>query len=261
MTYRGIAGYKPGGESTMLSEIQRTKSDLLNGIAGIANSRKFARNTVIFTLQDGTECLKYHDTTIVTKRPDGTTVLNSGGFHTRTTKERIREFAHVDIYQKNGVWYMSDGSAFYDGIVVKTKTPGEEYSGKTTILSEKKPVNDSAVNEMKKQIRNYCLLITPENIPKPEAGDCFFCRTTDSGKTLGDATNNHAHLLSHLEEGYVVGSLIVNALKESHYPPTSWGFLYHEATLNKDGGNSLKDIRKVVSQYLQRRLIPGIAVR
>jgi hypothetical protein len=236
----------------------------LKGIEGVVYSRKVARNTVLFRLQDGTECLKYHDTIVVKKSPDGTTTLNSGGFRTMTTKERIREFAHVYISQKNNVWYMSDGSAFYDGVVVKTKTPGETYQGKTVILSKVRPVNETAVKQMRARIAKYVALITPTNLPHPSSGDCWYCSMTEvrTGRPMGELGPDYTHLITHMKEGYIVGSLIVNALKESGHPPTAWGFMYHEAALNKSGKNyNLQDIRRAVSKYLQKRLLPGVMVR
>jgi len=42
-------------------------------------------------------------------------------------------------------------------------------------------------------------------------------RDTITGKPLGDITRNNDHLLSHIKEGYIMGSLIYNALIYSGY--------------------------------------------
>lgn len=55
--------------------------------------------------------LQYHDTDVVTFRPDGGMVLNSGGWHTVTTKERIN-WCLPDgfrLSQVKRVWYITVG--------------------------------------------------------------------------------------------------------------------------------------------------------
>lgn len=43
---------------------------------------------------------------------------NSCGWHTPTTKSRLNALG-ADIYQKDGVWYHSDGSEFVDEDITK----------------------------------------------------------------------------------------------------------------------------------------------
>ena len=63
--------------------------------------------------------VRLHYTNVVTIHPNGTYTLRSGGWQTVTTKRRINQFSPVGIYQKDFVWYMPDGSEFFDGIIVK----------------------------------------------------------------------------------------------------------------------------------------------
>lgn len=179
------------------------------------------------------------------------------------TKERISEYGGVFITQKNGIWYMPGGSAFYDGIQVRvapTIEPGE-YQRRVTIVSEVKQSNDAVVKAMKKRIVKYAALITKDNLPAPQSGDCWFClMKTQTGQTLGDSTKDTDHLLSHLDEGYVVGSLIFNAMKEDGLSDEQMGFWYHMG--RKDGQSfALARIRKLVVKYLQHRLLVDINVR
>lgn len=66
--------------------------------------------------------------------------------------------------------------------------------------------------------------------------------------------------MSHLKEGYVNGSLIVNAMHESGYSDDQIGIFYHAVKIANNRG-MLDSIRRAVAKYLQRRLIPGIAVK
>jgi hypothetical protein len=247
----------------MLEMSQLTKKELLQGVEGVISSKKLARNTVSYRLADGTECIKYHDTVVIKKSPDGVVTLNSGGFHTVTTKSRFSEYGYIEISQKNGIWYMPDGSAYYDGIQV-TVSPinnPKTYRRDIVIVSEVKQSNDAVVKAMKKRIVKYAALITKDNLPAPQSGDCWFClMKTQTGQTLGDSTKDTDHLLSHLDEGYVVGSLIFNAMKEDGLSDEQMGFWYHMG--RKDGQSfALARIRKLVVKYLQRRLLVDINVR
>lgn len=51
--------------------------------------------------------LKYHHTDVVTYSPEGMT-LESGGWRTTTTKERMNRFSHANIWTRNWLWYVDD---------------------------------------------------------------------------------------------------------------------------------------------------------
>lgn len=232
----------------MMSALQMTKADVLKDEINVASSRKAGRNTVIFSLTDGTEICKYVNTHVSTKKPDGTVVLQSGGYRSQTTKERIWMHSGVGISQIKGVWYMPDGSLFYDGIILKGR---EVISAK--IMPTK--ANNKAIAEMKKKIKAYVELITPSNFPKPKTGDCFFCMGKEVGTdaNLGDITKNTDHLLDHLKDGYIVGSLLVNALKEDGMDDRAVGHTYSMPEIR------LWQVHRAVTRYLTRRLLPGVA--
>jgi hypothetical protein len=59
-----------------------------------------------------------HGTNVVVIYPDDTVMLNSGGWHTHTTKKRINQYSPVQVYQKNYEWYLKDGTPFEDRMVV-----------------------------------------------------------------------------------------------------------------------------------------------
>lgn len=49
--------------------------------------------------------VRYQNTDVVMIRPDNTYRLNSGGWRTKTTKDRINSFSPCSISQTNGMWY------------------------------------------------------------------------------------------------------------------------------------------------------------
>lgn len=62
--------------------------------------------------------VRYHDTDVVIIRPDGTFRLNSGGWRTSTTKNRINDvLPNCLISQKRHTWHVTDG-IFYDRMLI-----------------------------------------------------------------------------------------------------------------------------------------------
>jgi len=113
------------------------------------------------------------------------------------------------IRQEKGVWYIStDGwetqSVYYDGVTVKD---GQVLNPQADPSAE--------YNRVKKLIEDYIKAaktqIKVNGIPEPSAGDCWIC------KWLHDPNEPPDCLLSHLEEKYLHGTLIYNALKERGY--------------------------------------------
>ena len=102
---------------------------------------------------------------------------------------------------------------------------------------------------MLRKIKKYVDLITEDNLPIPNNGDCWYClMTTDKDKkTLGDAFGDTSHLISHLEEGYVVGSLLVNAMREAGYRGEQISFHYQLKMVDA--------FKRALKKYLIKRLI------
>jgi len=197
----------------------RTKQELLSGIKpGYITSKKIARNTVKVTYPDNTVIIRYWDTDVVTINPDKSIVLNSGGYATKTTKTRIEENTKIRIAQRNNIWYIirnihqypenkDFGSLplFYDGITI---------SDKGSIISGLKITPDNTVKQFRKDLKKLVDKVTKDNIPLPDSGDCWICKFDLSAKK---ATSDH--LISHVKEGYMHGSLIWLCLDLSGFKP------------------------------------------
>lgn len=108
------ANYTKG--KIMINEIRRTKL-------------RYKTNEIIYS--NGAKAIEHHNTDIVTFLPDGDIVLNSGGWYSKTTKERINDaigqFGH--IVQRDFKWYYigrsadeSDKVDYYDGMVISGQT-------------------------------------------------------------------------------------------------------------------------------------------
>jgi len=187
-----------------------TKKQIMENVNSnmVQTSKIVANNTVQWLDKDNVEHIRFHFTDVIIN--DGKKIiLNSNGHKTKTTRERLNDFQPVvNISQKNSVWYCNTihhkDVIFYDGIT---------FDVEGHLLSENKENLEKEYKDLNKKIKTYCDgLKALEELPKPSTGDCFYCQFDPNfGK------HNIDHLLSHLEEKYFMGSLIVKALTESGY--------------------------------------------
>ncbi len=84
-----------------------------------ASRRKIGNNTYATIQPDGSVAIILHATPVVTIHPDDGVTINSGGWRTSTTRNRINKYSPVKVYQKNHQWYFDDGSEFEDGMFFK----------------------------------------------------------------------------------------------------------------------------------------------
>lgn len=216
------------------------------------------RNT--FERQENNETIiRLHGTDIVRKYADGRVVLNSAGWKTVTTKDRMNDHlpAGFQLYSDKGHWYVRKGSwgdkdapaaEYFDGMSIPDDVLTPKRKSKSTATKEE---------ALRKQIRKFvCDVPLKGPFPVPSSGDCWLCmmKTTKSGEknrfyplrsghTLGDAMGDNSHILEHVKERYLHGSLIVNALEWAGYsnPQT----IYHMGL----GAN----IRRALKRYLYRQ--------
>ncbi len=207
------------------------------------------RNTFEFFNGDD-RVIRLHNTDIVTFKPNGKIILNSEGYKTVTTKDRMNDVLNqkgFSIYQLKGIWYVShrqealykvNSVPYYDGIVIPDCFKDDKLVKKANKV-EKQEL------KLRKDILNFSKLITKDNIPVPSSGDCWYCcLRTDDNQYLGQATGNTDHLLQHIKEGYMHGSLIYNACK----------FVgYREPQFIMRLGN-VTSLRSAVKRYLYAQL-------
>lgn len=153
--------------------------------------------------------IRHHETDILTFRESGEIVLDTSGYRSMTTKERLNillENYGYRITQENRLWTIAghgEKVMFSDGMVI-------QKNGKLKVTGAKLQVKK--LTTIKRKIDKYCKTFIEElyagKIDKPGAGDCFICQFT--GGNHGD---NH-HLEEHIREKYYVPSLLVRAMKE-----------------------------------------------
>ena len=170
--------------------------------------RKLANNTYLVIRDDDGYGIRLHDTEVVIHYPDHIT-LDSGGWRTVTTKQRMNAFSPISVHQERGIWY-ANGETYQDGIAF--------YSdGKVTGAGE----DPKAMIRLGKQInafsKAYALEFLEGNIPAPGTGDCWHC--------LLFPGQDASHIQSHLEEKYYVPSMLSNMFEAGTLAPIAKDFI------------------------------------
>lgn len=249
------------------------------------DSRKVGNNTYKVRRDDAI-AIRLHQTDVVTVFPDDSIKLDSGGWRTVTTKERMNAWLPTPwhLWTEKGVWYLgrrSDDTYLYaDGIVI-------EADGTVIGAIPHDPDYDKLVNQLKKRVREYAALYVEHlPLPAPGSGDCWYCLMRDeNGVTMGDFSGKHDrpdvreilsiinagdaevtgnHLIGHIIEGYVVPSLAYNALKEFGASQVEWWTAFSPEFYEAGGwGDSMHDhmkreIAKHVYKYVIRRFGFGV---
>lgn len=181
--------------------------------------RKVTHNTYLIRRSEGI-ALRLHDTDIVTYLPGGDIILNSGGWQTVTTKQRMNAYTDAMIGSTKGVWSVSWGSeshGFADGMVLH---PDGSVTGAADLRD--KAAENAARN---KAIATFVGGITPERIVtafENTGGDCYYCR-------IGAETTQCVAL--HVEEDYFHGHLALRAVEAKGFPnpPLIMDVVYREA--------------------------------
>jgi hypothetical protein len=183
-------------------------------------SRKAANNTVV-RIENETAIIRLHETDIVTIKQNGNAILNSGGWQTVTTKERINRYTSAGISQRNSIWYMRDGSLFYDGIEINAN--GYPIKPKMPEKHEREMVT------IKKQAKQYAHAFVEKlqagEIGLPSGGDCWGCYFALNNSKNDPQPMGVQHLYDHIKDQYFVPSLLVNAAHDAGYQDFQVGLM------------------------------------
>lgn len=221
--------------------------------------KRVYNNTVRYLRPDGVECIRLHHTDIVLKHPDGCCELHTGGWRTVTTKARLNAYSPARVYSERGQWYVA-GVPFFDGIRVDRN--GVVLNGGKKADREAKRVEKLAAS-----INAFCKRLDKlKALPAPELGDCFICQACKErpgvlrfnsieGQSGPEGFGGSDHLLSHIKEGYLHGSLIMNALAWAGYRDP--GFIWAMDAEDVKRGRKPEHVKRALRRYLRRKLGVG----
>lgn len=216
---------------------RETMRDMMQDADEAVKPHLIANNTVEYTRPDGRRVVRLHHTDILEFGGKSVT-LNTGGWKTVTTKDRLNRFqGDVQIYSKRGIWYVSNASGevpYFDGMTIRN---GRLPKGGSSEASHERA--------LAKSISAYCkkLSLLPK-LPEPNGGDCWGCAMQDkNGKTFMGSDC----LREHLREKYIHGSLIVNAMRWAGYQDAAIGMAYQ-------GVFPRSSVTSAVRRYFRRNL-------
>lgn len=87
---------------------------------GSKTSRKIDNNTYLEKYSDREyAAVRLHSTEVVRYFPNGDIQLNSGGYRTVTTKDKLNVFSPARVYQRDFSWFVNEGEKFQDNIVIR----------------------------------------------------------------------------------------------------------------------------------------------
>jgi hypothetical protein len=230
--------------------------------------RPIENNTRIIQIDDGTIGIKLHDTFVIKyysnvlsgiKVHEGDTIqLNSGGWKTVTTRDRINRFCPLNVWSEKNVMYVSALNWYRihenkrNGIKSKVyhfrdrmwfNPDGTVWVKENSEPVQLKPYNKKEEQQKRKQlkaidtfIKNYVNKLASGQMDKPGSSDCFICQfeAGDERIEMGTLTkegykpgvfNDHGdHLLNHIREKYYVPSIVFNAILSECYDSEGiWG--------------------------------------
>lgn len=162
--------------------------------------RKLANHTYLERTSADTIAVRLHATHVVIYHASGDVVLNSGGWRTSTTKDRINNYSPIRITQAAGVWYVREDLTFADHMIVKPD--GTLVGGGP---------DPGAVRRQRTKVRKFAeefvRRLRAGEIPAPSGGDCWMCLFLAQG-----GKPDPEHVRDHMAHNYFVPSLLVNAL-------------------------------------------------
>lgn len=230
--------------------------ELFNSARDPVTGKPIDNNTRLVRENDETLALTLHGHKIIYYHSDGSITLDSCGYRTRTTKERINEYTPFMIYQENFIWYVrleNKDEIFEDKMVLCP----DGKNGYIPIIENQETIYDAST-EIIKDIDKYAKKFA-EALPvgQPGSGDCWYClMVTEDMQSWGDASGEHGHLENHIYEDYFVSSLLLNAVREARW--TDFRITISGIFKGTDRAIDSSDrsaVKRAIKNYIIKRLV------
>lgn len=225
---------------------RETMREILSGVEYDRERRpKVIANNTVEYYRGGCKVIRLHHTDIIVWG-EKTCRLYTGGWQTVTTKDRLNRFmpGHGKIFSVKGQWHIAPGVPFVEGVELDATTGALVDMAK---LARKAVKVGSERTRLAKQIEGFVKKIheLPE-LPQPCNGDCWICSMFQRvepvangygpGNRTGQKVGDPSHLLEHVKEGYLHGSLLVNAMRWAGYKDEGIGIWWHMHKRDKADG-------------------------
>ncbi len=202
--------------------------------------------------------IKLHDTVIVEYSASGAITLDSGGWRTLTTRNRMNDYTDgISVQQRKHIWYVTafgdQEYLFRDGICITA-------TGAVLNTMTKEQWDEEL--KLQKEINKYAQKFADAMpVELPSSGDCWYCSMVEegTGRPWGDLSKDRDHLLSHIEEEYFVPSLALLALREAGYRDIfilQLSNMFILPDYSPSSGSVHRDaLKRALNKYLYKRLL------
>lgn len=225
------------------------------------NSKKLERNTYAEKRDNGVVAVRLHQTDIILVHADGNVRITSGGWKTKTTRERLNAYlrGYATVSAHKGIWNINQHGMGENR--VETFVDGMFLGRKAVPLS-----TERRILRLRKQIRayvdEYMKRLMAGKIKAPDGGDCWYCLMFDRDKMDGDADHIRSHIST--RERYYVSSLMYNAVSQMPSSPVmkwelqkAWNRAAGQADnpQNAEGDEwVVRELHKCLHKYILKRL-------
>jgi hypothetical protein len=208
-----------------------------------------------------------HNTEVAHVRPDGSITLNTGGWQTVTTKDRLNKVlalagGHWRVWTEKSLWmlyyYANPGVGSTDPIPSYAFADGVTVWPDGRIEGQAPEPPTKLRKAAKAYVNKLVAALLDGSLPAPDNGDCFFCRGIfgDSGERDSD------HILNHIEEGYLVPSLLANVISDNTTAIGAWprqaalAMLWHQFPKRFPSNNDViaRQVKHAVWVYIATRI-------
>ena len=222
-----ISANSPG--SATVAELRSRASRL----GEMVSSKRVANNTIEATYTNGNRVIILHETLILEFRKNGATVVNTGGYNTHTTRDRLNRFlpSPHSVRTSNGNIYIN-GTPFQN--TVKIKSDG-------TIVPDVKPTK---LLSDRKLIDRFMSHVRKNGLPSIEkSGGDPWCFNPDIGKSV---------MRDWLESLYFTRAMYRLAMQFAGL--TDHGAAYYAQMADQNGGKlDTTDLRRI-RRYIRSQL-------
>lgn len=195
--------------------------------------KKVANNTYLERRTDESIALVLHNTDVVTYHLDGRIVLDTGGWLTVTTKDRINAGLPRPwhLSSNKGTWELREGygyvntiTRYTDGITLHEVGEGSLELDEDTCLPASQREKDDAHNTTIQRLIGKYLKAYTEYDEDAACRLCMILHTTPHAHSdrevyvlVGDGMEDTQHLIDHMLDGHYPYTLLLAAISERGY--------------------------------------------
>lgn len=212
-------------------------TELMKTARNPTDGKPLENNTRLYQSPGGSFCVVLHSTQIIIINKDGTYNLNSGGWETVTTKDRINHYGPARLYSDHGQWRLEGGYQFRNDMLVNSQGIPLDPE----IIAEKTDHHKRLAAARRGAETRRKRYLTPITTLEQLAHDGILIMWT------GDETLNNQPCPKHLKEPVFKGDIC------SKEKPSPWDKWYDRVFVPFQNSPEYLAREKLINEYDQNR--------